>query len=1258
MLGSVISVTVTDADGHEATASTAAVIDEVALLEADQTGAKEVALTFNSDIDADDVITVNKGNKAVKIDSTTYGSASATITLADKIVGGAEYTVTLTPANGDDPTSVTFTGETATLGEIVFINDVLVMKDSKYSKGFAYVKGYDQYGDEINLSGLTVTPGVGVFESYDPSTGKITIDSGVDTENGETSPFLLMKEVPVFVQYQNGTDILSTQANLAISTRAYLSDMEFGEIKKDGTPRDDNRLTITELSSKKYYIEILDPKDQYGNALTADDLNDQKEENVLFVIPSDSGAFYQTGKFGTIKDKTILWLEDTGDSRPGTMALTITGAGGNTFTEDVTVEDDPFIQTLNVTYPMLYANVAASDELTFSAVDQYGNAIDLWDFVPAITINPQTLVENPQSITFKDRNNMTNRRTEITLSGKARFNDVKINAGKKEFTVTINTATDGAKKGDIISFVTTTAGMSVNTASVTVGNEGKAAKIKNTGSSAMLNANGRGGDDSYDFNSKLQFEDANGNTMKRDDADYPRYSAVAAIADPATGVAGPGSKLLLTAPQNYTPVSYYWTLADAKLTTAGLPSVATLTHGTANGKFSVNDMRGDDGVVSAVDDIYVILWAEDAGNVGVLLDQEAFHFTQVVGDEETYTAKCSDALYVKKTDNGYEDSVDVTVTAKTDKGESYAVDSSLIRISGIPFDTSGNTVYGWYDLDEVGTKTASVFVDRTAYGEGWKEVASVDINYTNVAPKPAKVSWGGKATKEGSRTVSKYGTKVSVAGPEEFDTTAATTVSIAGGVMSIASANAYTDNLEAKIVDQYGQTVPDTTFKANGKAISYGSTLLAGKNVIEYSAGDVVGRFTMNLAQDIVPTIPTATTVTTENSLKSALLGAADTIYVNGDIELGADLTIPDGKTVIIYSGKTLNSNGNEIKLGDADGDAAGARLTVYGTLKTNDNFTMGGNSTVYVGGVWDKTAGNVTGTLVNGEIIDTISGSGHVTFTGNNVANINFNVTGLTLVLDGVTFNGNAKLAGHVQMVGDVEVGASLVELQNGLDLDLMLANSIGGAFAIAKGAEFTVETTTGDTLTVTNNNTTAKDTGVSIAPNGTVTGGSSTAAGSKAGIIGANLSTLSGNLDEGIKTEVNLKATLEQTVSEDGKTVTNYYTVTGTMQPMGSSVNALLGYGDSAYDNYFAWRIVGSAMGTTNRYYARAASESAAMSALATKKEAGNTIDNPAVTTPHTDFIVAHPDEERFVVLSYDEDGVTYNHVYDLSAVTEPSV
>ena len=76
--------------------------------------------------------------------------------MKDKITA-AEYTVVLTPdEEGVDSSSFTFEGEVSELGTIEFLNNYLILADNTYQKGYAYVKGYDQFGTEINLAALVI----------------------------------------------------------------------------------------------------------------------------------------------------------------------------------------------------------------------------------------------------------------------------------------------------------------------------------------------------------------------------------------------------------------------------------------------------------------------------------------------------------------------------------------------------------------------------------------------------------------------------------------------------------------------------------------------------------------------------------------------------------------------------------------------------------------------------------------------------------------------------------------------------------------------------------------------------------------------------------------------------------------------------------------------------------------------------------------------------------------------------------------------
>ena len=51
---------------------------------------------------------------------------------------------------------------------------------------------------------------------------------------------------------------------MLVSTIGYPSEIEFGDVKKDGSDpmRKDGRITIAELGSNKYYVELNTVKDR------------------------------------------------------------------------------------------------------------------------------------------------------------------------------------------------------------------------------------------------------------------------------------------------------------------------------------------------------------------------------------------------------------------------------------------------------------------------------------------------------------------------------------------------------------------------------------------------------------------------------------------------------------------------------------------------------------------------------------------------------------------------------------------------------------------------------------------------------------------------------------------------------------------------------------------------------------------------------------------------------------------------------------
>ena len=847
--------------------------------------------------------------------------------MKDKITA-AEYTVVLTPdEEGVDSSSFTFEGEVSALGEIVFLNNYLVMKDNDYDEGYCYVKGYDQFGTEINLAGLTVTAGVGEMKSYDSKTGKITL---VD-DSAQGNAYMFMKQVPVFVSYQTGDGIISAQANLEVTSRSFVENIEFGEIKKDGTPRSDGRLTITELASKKYYVELNEVTDQYGNPLSYKDLNDQKNDNVLFVIPSDtSGAYYKTGDFDTIGDQTILWIYPTDDPKPGTMDLSITGAGGQTASIPVTIEDDPYIETLNITWPQLYEGHSKSADLAFDAVDQYGEPVDFWAFRPYVDYAADL---SGATLTFSDQNNMTGKPTQIKLSGGAVFNTVVEDSTTRTWTVNID-ATNTTAKSMVVA-TTLTAGMVPYTKTITIGQQGQAVTIlkKLSGGDTELKPR----NDNFNFNQYLQFEDVNGEVMNRVSSEqYPKFVSTVTV-DPTD------SSIQV---KDFT--DFVWTLSDAPIdvpaaNTAAItyPRAATQTT-TAVGLDNDGKITRDELVVGGRNNAkYYVTVFGIAGAKVQKLDEQDFRLTYVpaadatdglIDDDEfdptdnrnKYVATIGGPIYVDA-DNGTTKEVDLTVTNsvnetfKLSKGRGYRVSVD-----------SGLTVDGTYKVSgkvsgpTSGTANVDVWLTATN-----KKVATITVDYTNAAPVPTSVEYKGKIVTEGSGDPSLVGTK--------FDYTPASkrieTSTVAGagmtivakdGVLTVTNANDRGDTYTASIKDQYGNVLKDTVFYMNGQAAT--TTVNAAQVNALVAAG---GEYTFKLVNGtvseeyvVVPNIALAAddpvisvtepltsasmNVSTEASLIAAIKKAADESTVKNTITVTDNITLTKKLEEVLSAEDTL----------------------------------------------------------------------------------------------------------------------------------------------------------------------------------------------------------------------------------------------------------------------------------------------------------------------------------------------------------------
>ena len=1062
-----IKVTVTAEDEETAsdvTTEPVGVYEELEILTAEQTGQYTADLTFSAPVTANDKLEVTKGGNKVEFKSAIdTDKLGATLTFTDALTTG-EYTVTLTPADTTvKPSSVTFEAKRSELSEIRFLNNVLVMKDHYYNEGYAYVKGYDQFGNEKSLSGLNVVSGVGTFKSYDSDTGKITIKDDTVAAN-QTGAFLTIKEVPVFVQYQSGTTVISANETLTVSTRAYLADMEFGEIKKNSTDAA-ARLTLDELRSGLYYVEINNAEDQYGNALSADDLQDQVEDKVLFVIPGDTGAFYTTGKFSDLNGKTVLWLDGNATSKPGKMDLSITGAGGATFKkENVEIFDNPFIDVLTVDYPDLYESMTQSKKVNFSAVDQYGDDIDLWDFKPVAGKTTRTENFGDETLYFGDVNGMTGTDTQVKISGGAFFNPVEYDTKAKVFTVTVNV--NGMQAKDMAVFTVTTAGTKVATQTVTIGERGGAAKIASSfPSTKKLDPNG-----TWNINGDIEFVDNNGNVMTRykNNTLYPYFVDGDVI---ATSITDDSLK------NDQKPSKYVWTVSNKKIEKAADAASATFD---SDGK--LDPTAGELGVSAGnAADFYATVYGLFSGKY-YILDSKTVRVSSIALPAEKVEVVAPGTLYA---DPKSEHSVSFKVKLTNQVGESWTDDAQSVSVGGIFADTtSGNTVNGNIAKELPGDTTATV--PASVYYAG-DLVGTTTLTYTNVKPVATSTKFEYEAVAVGNDGTEKgrAGVKFSKAiVGSEFEAGSADTYKIADGVLTITDANSFGDTYTAKVTDQYGVTMKDTTFYLNGNKLTSGNgqTVPGDRNIWEFK-NDTQGKafyMTSDGATVDVEIAGSTSTVSTSAELIKALKAAAssdasDVIEVGEDITLGAAITVGANDELVIPYGLSVTTTKDVINNGTIRGSEAvgsntaltagtfkidGTGLTISPKFTNNGVVDLPGSSLELVDTV-------VTGLgIIGGHIVI----DGDVIFDSNAVQAL---VAGTQIEMNNAA--ASLTVAGDLAIVGDVSGSTPATDAKvtltdsTGSDTDLN-AGAVENAMTLSDtGADGKPVTSEGEFLVAT---------------------------------------------------------------------------------------------------------------------------------------------------------------------------------------------
>lgn len=350
---------------------------------------------------------------------------TVTLTLANKIQA-ADYTITATPTEGDALTA-TVKGEVSTLSEIKFMSDKLAVKsNTDLTEGYVTVKGYDQFGTEVAITGATW--------NTSSSTEAPTLSGNV-LKVKATQNFVLGQQVVVSVVYANSTKVAN--ATLTVSNAAYASKFTFGEVATTNTKLQGKDITVSNLADDSYYIPVT-VEDQYGNTLTAAQLNDAVSGNQLFVT-SANPTVASVGKFKTVDKKTVLEVKKPASATAlaGEAVINFVSIGGTTAQAKFTVVDDSKIDSVTIGS---VGKVAADQyvDLPTTITDQKGNTVNLYDK----TIKSGT--NGSSSITLDDGTQITvsNGTVKLVKDYSAKTGKLQVSATSKgTVVVTIISAT-------------------------------------------------------------------------------------------------------------------------------------------------------------------------------------------------------------------------------------------------------------------------------------------------------------------------------------------------------------------------------------------------------------------------------------------------------------------------------------------------------------------------------------------------------------------------------------------------------------------------------------------------------------------------------------------------------------------------------------------------------------------------------------------------------------------------------------------------
>lgn len=420
--------------------------DVAAIKSVEAAGVKKVVVTFNKAVDKEKaVVTIKKGTSSPSVASTTFAEdmKSVTINMGSKLTEGT-YDVSVTGlTEAALAGSITVKNETLTSVELVGTNliaDPAIDKEGTLSHSAKMdFKTLNQYGERMTVSNPNVSCTFGKAEVTKTCTA---------TANGVVT----VKEIPTTLQIIGTSgSIVLVQPDTGISvntTVTYAASATAKTMTVAGlyNTSDEKIMDMSGGDSVGDFVILATIEDQYGNALTASRLNDEKNGITTTIAPNAGvtgvATTNDTAKRNVWTDMTIdgkdyVALQLLGDkAEAGTFNLTfVNPKAGLLANQSFTVSAGTFVKSLSVSATdSIYSDIKS--ELAFEAVDAEGNAIT--DYAKLKDLIGFTLASGTGTVAFEKQANGSAKlfftpKTSLTVGSK--------NSTVVSFTATANKPT-------------------------------------------------------------------------------------------------------------------------------------------------------------------------------------------------------------------------------------------------------------------------------------------------------------------------------------------------------------------------------------------------------------------------------------------------------------------------------------------------------------------------------------------------------------------------------------------------------------------------------------------------------------------------------------------------------------------------------------------------------------------------------------------------------------------------------------------------